>query len=116
MKHSNPFELLKRELIIDKKLININKVRPHENYIISKLKSLKEYYKTFDEIIIPSIIVCSKSKTIIDGHHRYNALKSLKINKIPITEINYNSDKIITNLKNSISKKKDNKIVHIIII
>ena len=32
---------------------------------------------------------------IIDGHHRYIALKELGYDKVPVTLINYFSDKII---------------------
>jgi len=41
---------------------------------------------------------------IIDGHHRYFALKELGIEKIPVTMINYFSDKIITDKTDSLMK------------
>ncbi len=47
-----------------------------------------------------------KSNLIIDGHHRYTALKELGYSKIPVTLINYFSDKIITDLGDSFSKKE----------
>ena len=43
---------------------------------------------------------------IIDGHHRYTALKELGHSKIPVTLINYFSDKIITDKEDSFSKKE----------
>ena len=41
---------------------------------------------------------------IIDGHHRYFALKELGLEKIPVTMINYFSDKIITDKNDSLMK------------
>ena len=43
---------------------------------------------------------------VIDGHHRYTALKELGYNKIPVTVINYFSNHIITDEKDSLSKNK----------
>ena len=43
---------------------------------------------------------------IIDGHHRYFALKELGIEKIPVTLINYFSEKIKTDDNNSFSKNE----------
>ena len=40
--------------------------------------------------------MCEQSNTIIDGHHRYFALKELGLKKIPVTFINYFSEKIKT--------------------
>ena len=41
---------------------------------------------------------------IIDGHHRFFALKSIGFEKIPVTFLNYFSDEIKTDKNNSISK------------
>ena len=43
---------------------------------------------------------------IIDGHHRYTALKELGYKKAPVTLVNYFSDKIITDEKDSFSKNE----------
>ena len=43
---------------------------------------------------------------IIDGHHRYTALKELGYKKAPVTLVNYFSDKIITDEKTTSQKMK----------
>ena len=43
---------------------------------------------------------------IIDGHHRFHALKLLNIDLIPVSLIDYDSDLILTNEENSLSKKE----------
>ena len=85
--------------------IDINLLFPHEKVIDDKKEILKANLKYKDDsVIISSIIICSESKMIIDGHHRYFALKELGLEKIPVTMINYFSDKIITDKNDSLMK------------
>ena len=86
-------------------LLDIELLHPHEKVIVNKKEILKQNLKYKDNhVIISSIIVCEQSNTIIDGHHRYFALKELGLKKIPVTFINYFSEKIKTDSKNSYSK------------
>ena len=85
--------------------IDINLLFPHEQVIADKKEILKDNLKYKDDsVIISSIIICSESKIIIDGHHRYFALKELGIDKIPVTMISYFSDRIITDKNDSLMK------------
>jgi hypothetical protein len=85
--------------------IDINLLFPHEQVIADKKEILKDNLKYKDDsVIISSIIICSESKMIIDGHHRYFALKELGIDKIPVTMISYFSDRIITDKNDSLMK------------
>ena len=56
-------------------------------------------------VIISSIIACHESFVIIDGHHRFTALKELGVKKIPVTLINYSNKDIRTTDNNSILKE-----------
>ena len=87
-------------------LIDINKLNPHEKIIEKKKSSLAKFIKSYEGYyIISSIVCCHESFLIIDGHHRYFALKELGIKKAPVTMIDYKSNNIRTGKKNPLEKK-----------
>ena len=93
-------------LIKDVTEINIDLVFPHEKVIVNKKEILKNNLKYKDQsVIISSIIACHESFVIIDGHHRFTALKELGVKKIPVTLINYSNKDIRTTDNNSILKE-----------
>ena len=95
----------KNNLIINRDDFPLSKIYPHEHILNDRLVGLKKYINSLDPyIILPSIIICKKTNTIIDGHHRYYALIDLQIEKGPVTLIDYDSDVIITDRNNSIQK------------
>ena len=88
--------------LVDPKLIS-----PHEKVIDKKTSLLIDYLKTFnDSIIVSSILCCSKTMVIIDGHHRFFALKKLGFQKIPVTKLDYFSQEIKTGFQEKYSKKE----------
>ena len=94
------------DLIRGVELIDINLLKPHEKIIERKKASLSKFIKSYDSYYITSSIVCChKSLLIIDGHHRYFALKELGFKKAPVTLIDYHSDSIRTGSINPIDKK-----------
>ena len=95
-----------KSLVHGLELVDSNLIFPHEKVIDKKTSLLIDYLKTFNNsIIISSILCCSKSMVIIDGHHRFFALKKLGFKKIPVTKLNYSSSDIKTDHMEKFSKK-----------
>ena len=103
--HSIEFD---KSIIKGVKLINVETIITHEEIIEQKADKLIKYIESFnyDDIIISSILCCSKSFVIIDGHHRYFTLKKLGFKKIPVTKIDYFSKSIVTNKTEKYSKQE----------
>ena len=97
----------RENVIISNEFLNANELLPHEEVVKERMEKLSLYLTSLKPyIIIPSILICSKSNMIIDGHHRYYALQKLGFEKIPVTKIKYESDLITTHIENNISKEE----------
>ena len=94
-----------KSLVKELDLFDHNLLFPHEKVIDEKTSLLINYLRSFNNsIIISSILCCSKSMVIIDGHHRFYALKKLGFKKVPVTTIDYFSDDIKTDSEEKFSK------------
>ena len=98
---------IRNKLVLEKKSLLHNELIPHEKVSNRGVNQLNHYIGNINhDIILPSILICNKTNVIIDGHHRFHALKLLNIALIPVSLIDYNSDLILTNEENSLSKKE----------
>ena len=94
------------DLVKDVKMIDIDLLNPHEKIIEEKKISLVKFIKSYESYyIISSIVCCHETLLVIDGHHRYFALKELGFKKVPVTLIDYKSDSIRTGIMNPLDKK-----------
>jgi len=78
---------------IESQLIDLDKLRQHEEVDPAHLKELKEEIKS-DKILKFAIVVDKNTNVILDGEHRFNALKELGCRRIPVVYVNYNSPDI----------------------
>ena len=76
-------------------LLKTRELIEHEEIIYENLVTITESIRKLGYILKP-IIVDEKTLTIIDGHHRFNALKMLGAKYIPVVYADYNKD--ITNI------------------
>ena len=75
------------------KLVDINELKGHERTDEARLKALKDEIES-DGILKKPIVVDEKTRVILDGHHRLEALRLLGCSKIPVYFVNYMSEKI----------------------
>jgi hypothetical protein len=93
------------EIIKGLDLVDVDLIFPHEKIIEKNTSTISNFLKSFnDHIVLSSILCCSKSMVIIDGHHRYFSLKKLGFKKIPVTKLDYFSDDIKTSIDQKYSK------------
>jgi len=74
-------------------LVELDKLRQHEEVDPTHLKELKEEIKS-DTILKFAIVVDKNTNVILDGEHRFNALKELGCRRIPVVYVDYNSPDI----------------------
>ncbi len=74
-------------------LIELDKLRQHEEADPEHLKELTQEIAS-DKILKYTIVVDEKTNIILDGEHRYNALKNLGCKRIPVIYVDYSSPNI----------------------
>jgi hypothetical protein len=71
------------------KLITLNKLKQHEE--INKNHFRKLFLEIKQNNYVEPIIVDIHTNIILDGHHRYNIIKKLGYNTIPVILVDYKS-------------------------
>jgi ParB-like chromosome segregation protein Spo0J len=79
--------------VTEAKLAELDKLRQHEEVDPAHLRELKEEIKS-DKILKLAIVVDLNTNVILDGEHRFSALKELGCKKIPVVYVDYNSPDI----------------------
>jgi cysteine synthase/O-phosphoserine sulfhydrylase/cystathionine beta-synthase len=74
-------------------LVELEKLRPHEEADANYLKELTQQIAS-DKILKYAIVADQKTNVILDGEHRYNALKNLGCKRIPVIYVDYESPNI----------------------
>lgn len=74
-------------------LVDINKIREHEETYPDRAKALAEEIKKDGFIKIP-MLIDDRYYILLDGHHRFQALKILGCKRIPAFLVDYFDDGI----------------------
>jgi ParB-like chromosome segregation protein Spo0J len=74
-------------------LIQLDMLKQHEEVNQAHLRKLKKEIES-DKILKFAIVVDKNTNIILDGEHRFNALRDLGCNKIPVVFVDYNSSVI----------------------
>ncbi|MDH7477507.1 MAG: ParB N-terminal domain-containing protein [Candidatus Bathyarchaeota archaeon] len=75
------------------KTVKLNKLKQHEEVDPTHLKELKEEIAS-DKILKFAIVVDKNTNVILDGQHRFNAIKELGCKRIPVVYVDYYSPEI----------------------
>jgi len=75
------------------RLVDISELKGHERTDECRLKALKDEIES-DGILKKPIVVDERTRVILDGHHRVEALRLLGCSRIPVCFVNYASEKI----------------------
>lgn len=70
-----------------------DKLLPHEHIDLNQVKNVLDSLET-EKILKNAVVIDKKSWLILDGHHRFAALKKIWIKYIPTLSVDYNSDDI----------------------
>lgn len=84
---------MNKSIFSEIKLVEINKLREHEEIDIKYFKQLMKEIRS-DGILKQPIVADEKTMVVIDGEHRLRILKKLGCKKIPVIFVNYQSPKI----------------------
>lgn len=82
-------------------LVHIDDLKPHEHVDQERSHKLEEYMKEMAVKVLPSIIVCSKTQVVIDGHHRLVSFRRAGMNIVPAVFVKYSHEDILVNPPNS---------------
>ncbi len=93
MAQSSQTPIAQLEWVLNVQIVELNKLRHHEEVDTMHLKELKEEIKS-DGILKFAIAVDVDTNTILDGEHRFNALLELACKKIPVVFVDYDSPEI----------------------
>lgn len=94
-------------LVVSHEFIDYSLLLPHEQIVKDRAETFLNYLKSIEGyVVIPAILACSKTNLIIDGHHRYWALKQLGMKNFPVTYLDYDSEFIVPHINSSITKKE----------
>lgn len=76
------------------RLIPVHRVRCHEEILPNRIAQVIKQIEN-EEIVDYPILLDSKYHVILDGHHRFTALKEMGVERIPAVEVDYFRDDLV---------------------
>lgn len=61
----------------------------HESVVEERRDNLKKYLENNDYFVLPSIVVCCETLTVLDGHHRLEIYRENGIREVPVLLVRY---------------------------
>ena len=84
------------QLISEYVLLSIESLLPHEEISTKKALEISHYLSSIKKYNLKPILIDKKTGLIIDGHHRFEALKNLQVKRIPCVSCDYFKSAFIT--------------------
>lgn len=105
-KYILPHLNINENIIQEFKYVSIDDIKIHEKYIKQRHDNLLNYVDNLDKKInVPAIVICHKTYTVIDGHHRLSIFRHFEKKTIPCILIDYDNEDIIVHPDNKITKQ-----------
>mmetsp|Transcript_160211 Transcript_160211/g.283816 ORF Transcript_160211/g.283816 Transcript_160211/m.283816 type:complete len:592 (-) Transcript_160211:82-1857(-) len=78
-------------------LVHIDDLKPHEEILHDRAARLRHYVEELPVKVLPAIIVDTKYKIVIDGHHRLELFKQIGMAIVPAVFVQYEHEDILVN-------------------
>jgi hypothetical protein len=75
-------------------ILRVDELRPHERIKSDRVEEVRRRIDEMDAVDYP-ILVDDQYHVILDGHHRYTALREKGLNRIPVIAVNYHEDSLV---------------------
>ncbi len=69
-------------------IVRADDLKAHEEFVEDKVPGLLEKIRS-DGMIAKPVVIDKRTLVILDGHHRFEALKRLGMNRIPVVAVDY---------------------------
>jgi len=76
-------------------LVHLDDLRPHENILQDREGKLQSYINDLPSVTLPAIIIDSKHKIVLDGHHRLELFRQAGMSIVPAVFVNYDHEDIL---------------------
>lgn len=95
---------VKHRIFVGRDMLPLEELKEHETINHTRLSELMDEIVSTGMLDKP-IVVDINTKTIIDGHHRYNVFRNLGFGEIPVIYVDYLHPSIVVNSRRQVTKE-----------